>query len=484
MPGANRLEGFGSLANRVPAAVPILIFTVATGCLPSKPVSSASPPQQTTPGFKIPTEPVAIPFQNLPSITPLDAEVDDYVNIRPMKAVAKVSGKGLAVAVVDSGINPAHVSFQGQVLAGYNFTGEGKPEDTTDSYGHGSHLAGVVAARRLSRADQPSGEPLPPGIAHEAKIIPLKVFSGKNKPQPLSRINDALRWVLNYNTTTTKTTGVLIGAVNISLGFDNLKQPSELEKRDYFAQLKSDLDTYNDLVRKLFDQHVAIVTAAGNEYVDWNCEEGMVMPAICKETISVGAIYDRTYNYLEDSNKPMTYVGGAYANKGIQGRCTPFTQRLGEIVGKDYHTDIFAPGSEVVSMGKFDSTNPAFSRAGTSILNGTSQAAPIVAGVVLLLQEYYMRLTEKLHPENPLPSVDLIVDCLRLGGSEFKDEKAQADSDVDNAKSCGEVFYRLDALKAFRTLEARYNADLDRINADISAGRAAPMNVLDIPLKK
>jgi hypothetical protein len=95
-----------------------------------------------------------------------------------------------------------------------------------------------------------------------------------------------------------------------------------------------------------------------------------------------------------------------------------------------------------------------------------------------------MRLTEKLHPDNPLPSIDLIVDCLRLGGCEFKDEKAQADSDVDNAKSCGERFYRLDALKAFRTMEARYIADLKRIEAALSTGRPERMNVLGIPYKK
>ena len=484
MPGAIRVEGFRYFGKRCSRRAPSLILTVAAVFMPPEQTSTASQPEQTTPGFNPPTEPVVMPLQPLPNLGLLDAEVDDYVNILTMKAMANVSGKGLAVAVVDSGVNPAHVSFKGQLLAGQNFTGEGKTEDTTDTFGHGSHLAGVVAGRLLSGADQPSGGKLPPGIAHEAKIIPLKVFSGRNKPQPVSRINDALKWALNYNATTAKTTGVRIGAVNISLGFDNLKQPSEVEKRPYFAQLKSDLETYNDVVRKLFDQHVAVVTAAGNEYVADGCEEGMVMPAICKETVSVGAIYDRDYNYVVDDDKPMVYAGGAITKKGIRGRCTPFTQRLGESVGRECQTDIFAPGSEVVSMGKFDSTDAAFSQTGTSILNGTSQAAPIVAGVILLLQEYYMRLTEKLHPDNPLPSIDLIVDCLRSGGWEFKDEKALADNDVDNAKSCGERFYRLDAFKAFRTMEARYNADLKRIEAALSTGRPVPMNVLDIPIKK
>ena len=304
------------------------------------------------------------------------------------------------------------------------------------------------------------------------------MYTDAGGKQPLSRINEALGWVLNYNATTAKSTGVPIGVVNISLGFDNLTQPDDVQKRNYFAQLKKDLETHNDLIRKLFDQHVAIVTGAGNEYVSWDCQEGMVLPAICKETISVGAIFDRDYVY----DPPMVYKGGAVASRALQGRCTPFTQRLGEITGKDYRTDIFAPGSEVVSMGRFDKNDATFSRTGRAIQNGTSQAAPIVAGVVLLLQEYYMRLTERLHPANPLPSVDLVVECLRAGGSEFKDEKSQHEEDSDNAKSCGQAFRRIDAYSAFRSLEARYSADLARIQAAISAGKTVPLKILEIAI--
>ena len=102
MPTANSLNRFWSAGRQLLAVSTALMVTIATVVLSSGRISTAGPPDEAkAPGFTIPPAPVPIP--NLPVLSPLDAQVDDFVKITLMKAQAKVSGKGLAVAVVDSG---------------------------------------------------------------------------------------------------------------------------------------------------------------------------------------------------------------------------------------------------------------------------------------------------------------------------------------------------------------------------------------------
>ena len=70
-----------------------------------------------------------------------------------------VCGRDLAVVVVDSGINNYHISFQGQLLPGKNFSDEGMADDTLDLDGHGSNVAGIIAEAKLvaPREGMPTG---------------------------------------------------------------------------------------------------------------------------------------------------------------------------------------------------------------------------------------------------------------------------------------------------------------------------------------
>ncbi len=78
------------------------------------------------------------------------------------------TGQTITVAVIDSGIDPNHPDLVGRTVPGYNFIG--KNTDTTDLCGHGTHVAGIVAAE----ADNAAGMV---GVAPKAVIMPLKVIS-------------------------------------------------------------------------------------------------------------------------------------------------------------------------------------------------------------------------------------------------------------------------------------------------------------------
>jgi hypothetical protein len=75
---------------------------------------------------------------------------------------------------------------------------------------------------------------------------------------------------------------------------------------------------------------------------------------------------------------------------------------------------------------------------GTSIQHGTSQATPVVAGVVLLLQSYHLRATGRL------PAVADVRRWLIQGAVTIND----GDDEQDNVLHTGLVFRRVDAMGA------------------------------------
>jgi serine protease AprX len=127
-----------------------------------------------------------------------------------------------------------------------------------------------------------------------------------------------------------------------------------------------------------------VVAGAGDGYGPEKSEQGMAFPAIVRETVSVGAVFD-------SKGGAFTYASGARVYKMEPGQITPFSQRLHEKVDADARTDIFAPGAFIPSSGtKTDE--------GSSLQTGTSGAAAIVSGVILLMQECHLRTTESSRP--------------------------------------------------------------------------------------
>ncbi|WP_081884035.1 type VII secretion-associated serine protease mycosin [Micromonospora parva] len=93
-----------------------------------------------------------------------------YLDELRIDQVHKVStGRGVVVAVLDSGVEASHPDLRGQVLAGgrsYGAAGDGR----ADEDGHGTHIAGIIAAK--------GGSDGVDGIAPGAKVLPIKLRKG------------------------------------------------------------------------------------------------------------------------------------------------------------------------------------------------------------------------------------------------------------------------------------------------------------------
>lgn len=85
-------------------------------------------------------------------------------------AMKRITGAGVKVAILDTGIDPSHPDLKDNYMGGYNFVYDNNDPYDDSRYGHGTHVAGIIAAR-----DNGTGVV---GVAPEASIYALKVLNG------------------------------------------------------------------------------------------------------------------------------------------------------------------------------------------------------------------------------------------------------------------------------------------------------------------
>jgi subtilisin family serine protease len=138
------------------------------------------------------------------------------------------TGKGVTVAVVDSGSDLSHPDLQANLLPGYNFgDGNGNPQD---QLGHGTMVSGLIGAVGNNSVGVS-------GVAPGVKLLPLKINASNSGTFPSSAVAQAIDYAVAQ--------GVQI--INMSLT----------------------IDTDTDLVRQAIDRalaaNVVVVAAAGNK---------------------------------------------------------------------------------------------------------------------------------------------------------------------------------------------------------------------------
>ena len=184
-----------------------------------------------------------------------DPEVDHLsgdVLIRPSMAVTNVAigadqawagterlpsltGKGVAVAVIDSGIDARHQALKGRVLASVDFTGG----DGSDRFGHGTHVAGIIAGQAGRTVDTRDIQ----GVAAGAYLVSLRVL-GDDGSGTVSSVIEAIDWAIDHR----KQFG--IGVINLSLGAPVLQPYGD--------------DPMCEAVERAVAAGLVVVAAAGN----------------------------------------------------------------------------------------------------------------------------------------------------------------------------------------------------------------------------
>jgi type VII secretion-associated serine protease mycosin len=99
------------------------------------------------------------------------------------------TGRGVVVAVVDSGVDGSHPDLAGQVLPGIDMV---SPDgaDGPDPVGHGTTVAGLIAGRN----DDDRGVV---GLAPDAKILPVRVLDDENRYDDALIVAKGVRWAVD-----------------------------------------------------------------------------------------------------------------------------------------------------------------------------------------------------------------------------------------------------------------------------------------------
>jgi subtilisin family serine protease len=193
-----------------------------------------------------------------------------------------ITGSGIKIAVLDTGINADHEMLLGRVIVQQDFTYSG---DYDDYYGHGTHVAGIAAGNGYYR-----------GIVYEAFLYNGKVLDDSGYGQ-LSWLINGIDWAIQNDA---DVISLSLGAVYSGSPEDQLDSPEVLK------------------VQEAIDNSIIVVIAAGN------CGSGycgsfdsVTTPGIAKNAITVGAV-DRDNNwasfssgdYISDYIKPDIVAPG------------------------------------------------------------------------------------------------------------------------------------------------------------------------------
>ncbi|WP_062541681.1 type VII secretion-associated serine protease mycosin, partial [Mycobacterium celatum] len=263
-------------------------------------------------------------------------------------------GSGQRVAVIDTGVAP-HPRLPETVAGGdYVFTGDG----TQDCDGHGTAVAGIIAAAADPEQDSFSG------VAPDVTLISIRQSSTK-----FGAVADPSNTGFGDVDTLAKAvrTAADLGAsvINIS-SVACVPVDSRLDDRALGAALAYAVDTKNAVV----------VAAAGNTGSPAQC------PAQQPET---------TWDTATVAVSPAWYDDYVLTVGSVNARGEPSSFTLA-----GPWVDVAAPGEAVMSLSLTgDGTMNSLGEEHDSTLTGTSYAAPVVSGLAALIRSRFPALTAR-----------------------------------------------------------------------------------------
>ena len=241
-----------------------------------------------------------------------------------------VAGGRVDVALVDSGVSP-DTALDGHVVDGPDFSDDARVEGlrNLDAFGHGTHLAGIIAA-----------------VAPQARVVSVKVADHEGTTS-LGQLLAGIDWTVRRG----DRDGLDVRVMNLAFG-------AEVDGGSYRN------DPLAFAVERAWDEGLAVVTSAGNGGHD---SDSLDSPAYDPYVIAVGA---------EDSGGTATIADDGMALFSSRGSVTR-------------GPDVVAPGVAIVSTrvpGSFLDEAFPDARIGDGFRgSGTSQAAAVVSGAAALL---------------------------------------------------------------------------------------------------
>ncbi|MBX9973837.1 S8 family peptidase [Cytobacillus firmus] len=210
--------------------------------------------------------------------------------IQAPKMWNETKGKGIKIAVLDTGCDLSHADLKDRITGGRNFTDDDNsdPNIFKDYNGHGTHVAGTIAAHENDAGVI--------GVAPEADLLIVKVLNKDGSGQYEWIIN-GIHYAIEQNA----------DIISMSLGGP------------------ADVPELHDAIKAAVKKNILVVCAAGNEGDGDDSTDEFAYPGCYNEVISVGAInLERDSSEFTNSHNEIdlvapgeeilsTFLNGKYA---------------------------------------------------------------------------------------------------------------------------------------------------------------------------
>ena len=276
----------------------------------------------------------------------------DYINASAAWK-SGYNGKGVKVAVIDSGLYTGHGDFRGvSIPEKYNVMNNTVTTDVTDNKKHGTFVSGIIAAKTNNKF-------CAAGIADGISLVPIKVTD--KSEFNISSLYAGIQKAIDAK----------CDIINLSLGFVPSSDASK-QAMDYLIQ-----EAYNT-------NNAIIIAAAGNDGAKEN-GGAYHYPASLDHVISVGSV-GREYKAAEDAVNGVEFFSRKFVNDEAEKAIAPyepsvFTQHNDKVT-------CVAPGYYVYGLGTSASNAVARQTSG-----GTSFTTPQVTAAAAIARQIRPSLT-------------------------------------------------------------------------------------------
>jgi serine protease AprX len=260
------------------------------------------------------------------------------------------TGRGVDVALIDSGVVPVDgLTAPGKVVNGADLSFESQVANTTylDTFGHGTHMAGIIAGRDDGVSSYVGDSTDFVGMAPDARVLNVKVADAHGTTD-VSQVIAAIDWVVQHR----NDNGLNVRVLNLSFGTDST-QAYSIDPLAFAAEVA-------------WRNGIVVVAAAGN--AGFAPSGSLSDPANDPYLIAVGAADTQGTTSIGDDSV------ATFSQNGVKRK-----------------PDLVAPGVHVVSLrdpGSYvDATYGTTGQVGTRFFrgSGTSQATAVVSGAAALL---------------------------------------------------------------------------------------------------
>ena len=273
---------------------------------------------------------------------------------------AQFTGEGIAIAILDTGIDPNHPAITNDNIQ--IIPGQDAGDFTNTESNHGTAVAGIAAGKHMKRSEcailsggdifnksQGPEYVIKVGVAPNASLVIFKV-TDKDGSYSDQKVLDALKEIKKFNSTLSSQTGMKKVRVIV--------MPFQLKGKK-IKEIEEELECLNT------KQKVVCLVAAGNHgYI-----RGLGYPAYSKHVLTIGASTDNaeiasfsTRPIYKDRNKDIMYV-----------------------LGEDVHAPVTKRGISWRGIPYYS-----YSQEGDCCLQvmiGTSFSAPAMAGLIAILMQ-------------------------------------------------------------------------------------------------